>query len=466
MPEIRNDKTQHCASTVLTNMCTVKVALLFFSFAVQCLSCPFPPPCLCDARSPTVYCRSLNMTSLPKINPANGSWTVFLNNNKLRHLPSNAFFGIKVHMLVLDNNEIVKVDDHAFNGSEDSLIFLELAGNKLSSLPSAIARLQNIMSLSVSQNPLTDLDQEVIANISKSLLFLDFGSSEMLKFPRSIKLLKTLASIDLSDVTFTSLPEDAFQPFVNSLNVLGLHNTSLAELPSSINLLNSLQNLKLDRNRNLSAAAISKSVPNGLPGLTDATFQNNGLSTLPNIFLKASHLYIITVLDEPISSLGDDCFTPNFSSNFQVMRMNNTQLTRVPSCLSSVESIKRLEITYNNISSIEEDDFMNMKNLNILVLSWNPITNVSDKAFERNDALSYLIFEQTKLQYIPRAIQNLKSPQLLNLSGCHIQCTCENLGWMKQWKRRPDYFQIVGECWNLRMNLMTFIKGEIPKCPN
>ncbi|XP_062582997.1 leucine-rich repeat-containing protein let-4-like [Saccostrea cucullata] len=443
-----------------------QVAVQFCWFAVQCLSCPFPPPCLCDAKSPTVYCRSLNMTSLPKINPANGSWTVFLNNNRLGHLPSNAFNGIKVHMLVLDNNEIKKVDDHAFNGSEDSLVFLDLVGNNLSSLPSAIARLQNIMSLSVSKNPMTDLDQNVIANISNSLLFLDFGSSEMLQFPQSLKLLKSLASIDLSDVTFTSLPDDVFQPFVNSLNALGLHNTSLTRFPSSINLLNNLQNLKLERNRNLTAEAITKSVPNGLPGLIDVTFQNNGLNTLPNIFLKASHLYIITISDEPISSLGDDIFMPNFSSNFQVMRMNNTQLTRVPSCLSSVESIKRLEITYSNISSIQEDDFVKMKNLNILVLSGNPITNVSDKAFLRNDALSYLIFEQTKLQYIPPAIQNLKSPQVLNLSGCHIQCTCENLGWMKQWKRRPSYFQIVGECYNLRMNLMTFIKEKIPNCPN
>lgn len=372
--------------------------------------------------------------------------------------------GIKLHMLVLDNNEIETIDDQAFGGSEKSIVFLDLIGNKLTSLPTAIGKLQNVMSLSVSVNPLPDLDQKIMKNVSKSLLFIDFGSRELQAWPTSLKYLTKLASIDVSDVSFNSLPEDVFSPYKESLQHLGIHNTNLTRLPSSMNKLHSLQDLKLDGNTNLTAQAIYKSMPEGLPGLIEVTFQNNGLTTLPDILLNASHLYSVTVSDEPVVSFDDNLFTSNFSDNFQSLIINNTKLSHVPKCVSKVNSITQLQITSSNVSSIDEDDFYGMKNLNILDLSDNPLWNISDSAFMKNNALRYVKFVGTKLKVIPRSIQNLKSPQYLDLSGCPIVCSCDNLGWIKNWKSRPSYFQIAGECNNLKMNLMAYINNEIPKC--
>nr|XP_019926378.2 plant intracellular Ras-group-related LRR protein 4 isoform X2 [Crassostrea gigas] len=396
--------------------------------------------------------------------PTNGSWTVFLNNNKLRQIPGNAFMGIKLHMLVLDNNEIETIDDQAFDGSEKSIIFLDMVGNKLTSLPTAIGKLQNIMSLSVFGNPLPDLDQEVMKNVSKSLLFIDFGSRELQAWPTSLKCLTKLASIDISGVSFNSLPEDALSPYKDSLQHLGIHDTNLTRLPSSMNELHNLQDLKLDGNTNLTAEAIHKSMPEGLPGLIEVTFQNNGLAKLPDILLNASHLYSVTVFDEPVVSFDENLFTSNFSDNFLTLIINNTKLSHVPKCVSKVNSITQLQITSSNISSIHEDDFYGMKNLNILDLSENPLWNISDSAFMKNNALRYVKLAGTRLEVIPRGIQNLKSPQYLDLSGCPIQCSCNNLGWIKNWKSRPGYFQIAGECNDLKMNLMAYINNEIPKC--
>lgn len=341
--------------------------------------------------------------------------------------------GIKLHMLVLDNNEIETIDDQAFGGSEKSIVFLDLIGNKLTSLPTAIGKLQNVMSLSVSVNPLPDLDQKIMKNVSKSLLFIDFGSRELQAWPTSLKYLTQLASIDVSDVSFNSLPEDVFSPYKESLQHLGIHNTNLTRLPSSMNKLHSLQDLKLDGNTNLTAQAIYKSMPEGLPGLIEVTFQNNGLTTLPDILLNASHLYSVTVSDEPVVSFDDNLFTSNFSDNFQSLIINSTKLSHVPKCVSKVNSITQLQITSSNVSSIDEDDFYGMKNLNILDMSDNPLWNISDSAFTKNNALRYVKFVGTKLKVIPRSIQNLKSPQYLDLSGCPIVCSCDNLGWIKNW---------------------------------
>ena len=389
---------------------------------------------------------------------------MFLNGNKLRHISENAFVGIKLQTLVLDNNEIEAMDEQAFNGSENSLVFLDIAGNNLTTLPEALTNLQNLMSLSVSSNPLPNLDQKVIMILSKSLIFIDFGSRELQEWPTSMKYLTKLVSLDISDVTFTSLPDDAFDSFSDTLQVLGIHNTYITRLPSSIAKLQNLQNLKFEGNQQLSVEAISKSIPNSLPGLIEVTFHNNGLTTLPDIFLNASHLYIVTVLDEPLKSLNDNLFSTNFSDNFHVVMMNNTNLTHVPACISKVNTIKRLQITHSQISSIDENDFHGMANLSILDLSDNPLFNISDKTFSRNSDLTYLILENTELTRIPRSIQNLHSPQLLNLSGCPIYCSCDNLQWIKSWKSRPKYFQIVGNCSNIKMDLMSYIQNEIPKC--
>lgn len=195
------------------------------------------------------------------------------------------------------------------------------------------------------------------------------------------------------------------------------------------------------------------------------TLRHNGLTALPDVFQNARQLYSITgtVLDEPIVSLDDNLFISNFSTEFQSETMKNTKISRVPRCVSKVNTITVLQITNSNISSIDKEDFYGMTSLLTLDLSGNPIWNISDKAFRKNKALKFLYFGNTRLQRIPRSIQNLKSPQYRDLSGCPVLCSCDNLGWIKNWSR-PENFQITGKCYNVKMNLMDYLKNEIPKC--
>lgn len=441
-------------------------AYALLPFFISCFACPFPPPCQCSFRYPNALCVGLNLTSIPEIFPTPyGAWGVNFLDIRLRHIPANAFEGIKLQMLVLSENVIETIDDQAFSGSENSIIDLEIVGNKLTSLPTAFGKLQNLQVLSLSENPLRDFDQEIMKNISKFLTYIDFGSRELREWPTGMKYLTKLSMLVITNASFESLPDDAFSSFKDSLQYLEINNTPLKMLHSSMNKLYHLQELKLNGNTNLTAEAIDESTkPDGLPGLVQVTFHNNGLTTLPDVFQNASQLYSITVLDEPIVSLDDNLFTSNFSSEFQSFTMNNTKLSHVPNCVSKVKSITGLQITNSNISSISKDDFYGMMNLLTLDLSGNPIWNVSDDAFRKNNALKYLHFGNTRLQGIPRSIQNLKSPKYLSLSGCPILCSCDNLGWIKSWKSRPDSFQIDGKCNNIKMDLMDYIKNEIPKC--
>jgi hypothetical protein len=93
----------------------------------------------------------------------------------------------------------------------------------------------------------------------------------------------------------------------------------------------------------------------------------------------------------------------------------------------------------------------------------NLLQTVSDNAFQDLKSLNLLFLDNTKLTTIPKAVINLPSLFQLTLSNTRIDCTCENLGWIKDWTRRSD-LEIYGSCGNIRMTIGFFISQELPKC--
>lgn len=131
----------------------------------------------------------------------------------MRHIPANAFEGIKLQMLVLSDNDIEMIENQAFSGSENTIRDLEIVGNKLTSLPKA-----SESSLSLSENPLHDFDQEIMKNISKFLTYIDFGSHELQEWPIGMRHLTKLSMLVMTNASFDSLPDDAFSSFKTPCN--------------------------------------------------------------------------------------------------------------------------------------------------------------------------------------------------------------------------------------------------------
>lgn len=412
-----------------------------------------------------MYCRDKNLTSVPVVTNADGLWTFYLGANKIRHIPSQSFAGVTLQMLILDSNAIYSIDDDAFAGSENSLIVLHLHYNRLTELPTAVGSLKKLMGIQLQGNPMSDFRKEVLKNVSSSLQFISMGSDAMNEWPDSIKYLPNLISIDLYDVTFPTIPDNAFQLFRENMSFLSFHNTSLNTLPS-FDGLNSLGDLVFQGNKNLTANAISNAASNGLPNLMHATFQDNNLETLPDIFRKSSKLGALTVYSEPMEYIRDEVFPPNIFAGFMYLFLNNTKLDHVPPCVSSLSSITRLQITNSQITEISGEDFAGMSKLTSLYLSRNPITQVSKDAFMAINQLGDIRLDNTNLTTIPTAIQNIKSLQDVDFSDSPIQCTCESIGWIKHWKTYPENLDLFGDCANIRMNIMAYVHKEVPKCPN
>lgn len=405
------------------------------------------------------------MTAVPTVTKADGLWTFYLGANQIRHIASGSFVGVTLQMLILDSNEIDSIADDAFAGSEDSLIVLHLHYNQLQELPVAVGSLRKLMGINLQGNPMPDFRKDVLQNVSSSLQFISMGSVEMPKWPSNLKYLPNLISIDVYDVTFPSIPNDALHMYKTNLSFFSLYNTSLKVLPS-LNGYDSLGDLLFQGNENLSANAISSAARNGLPNLVHVTFQNNNLKTLPSIFMNSSKLGALSIYSEPMEDIRDDVFSPGLFKNFMYLFINDTRLTRIPPCVSSLATVSRLQITNSKITEIDSEDFSGMTQLTSLYLSGNPISQLSNDAFMTINQLGDLRLDNTNLTTIPKAVQNIKALQDVDLSGSPVECSCESLGWIKHWKTKPRNLQIFGSCANIHMTIMSYVSLEVPNCAN
>lgn len=134
---------------------------------------------------------------------------------------------------------------------------------------------------------MVELTETVIKNLSFCLQLISFGSKSITKWPKNIIFLINMFSLDLYDVQYPELPEDAFSTLKNNLVLLNLYNTGLTKLPSSRNDCQNKSSMIFRGNKKLSANSITKSITREFPFLTSITFQDNGLTTLPSIFLKS-----------------------------------------------------------------------------------------------------------------------------------------------------------------------------------
>jgi Leucine-rich repeat (LRR) protein len=201
---------------------------------------------------------------------------------------------------------------------------------------------------------------------------------------------------------------------------------------------------------------------NKLQNLMNMNIVNSSIQILPNIFSNLGNLNQLQLDSNPISSIPNNVFPLNFSSNFWFLMLRNTTLTTVPTALSKLTNLNRIDFQRHSIQEIHDDDFKHLEKLEMYFTD-NLLQTVSDNAFQDLKSLNLLFLDNTKLTTIPKAVINLPSLFQLTLSNTRIDCTCENLGWIKDWTRRSD-LEIYGSCGNIRMTIGFFISQELPKC--
>ncbi|KAK2496049.1 hypothetical protein MC885_000929 [Smutsia gigantea] len=260
--------------------------------------------------------------------------------------------------LILSNNKLQSLTDDL--RLLPALTVLDVHDNQLTSLPSAIRELENLQKLNVSHNKLKVL-------------------------PEEITNLRNLKGLYLQHNELTCVPEGFEQLF--NLEDLDLSNNCLRTIPASFS---SLSSLHLDCNSNL-----LETIPPELAGMESLELlylRRNKLRFLPE-FPSCKLLKELHVGENQIEMLGAEHL--KHLNSILVLDLRDNKLKSVPDEIMLLQSLERLDLSNNDISSLPYS--LGKLHLKFLALEGNPLRTIRREIINKGtqEVLKYL---QSKIQ--------------------------------------------------------------------
>ncbi|XP_078677886.1 uncharacterized protein LOC144914182 [Branchiostoma floridae x Branchiostoma belcheri] len=323
-----------------------------------------------------------------------------LANNRLRALPIKGFrFVGMVKKLVLRGNPLTQLTDGSFLGMPQ-LTYLDVRN----------ARLLNIQHNTFKYTPYLT---ELLLGGNKNLSYIS---------PVTFSTMPNVQVIDLSGCSFRSLSNDTL-PRLPRLRAASLHNNPW----HCDGGLCWLKKMALDR-------AVYLAYLHQMTCVTPRYVAGDTIRDVDNQFIcprKSQVPVVITNLIEDsifipqIPEVSDDNICPAECQCYKIEKRvdcSHANLRSVPAPLPPYTV--HLNLANNYIKNITDTDFPNLKNIQVIDLRNNLISNqgISKGAFKGLDTVRILHFSDNKLSEIPPQLSRLAySLRMLDLSGNTIQ---------------------------------------------
>ncbi|PQJ09114.1 GTP-binding protein [Flavipsychrobacter stenotrophus] len=207
--------------------------------------------------------------------------------------------------------------------------------------------------------------KEKLEGLKSNTKNVQLTSGRLKEVPIELNICTEIRYLDLFGNSIDEIP-DWFYRF-KKLEHLSLRNNTLKELPTIVFTLENIKYLNLSDNQ--------------IHEITGHYFRN--LMSIEKVDI--SYNQITSIPSEKITY--SKCNSLNIKGN---------KLQKFPTAVSEIHTLEKLDLSENNINSIEDDAFEGLENLIELDLSFN------------------------KLQYLPSSIGQLKKLKRLNLSGNEI----------------------------------------------
>ncbi|XP_023389666.1 leucine-rich repeat-containing protein 40 isoform X1 [Pteropus vampyrus] len=281
--------------------------------------------------------------------------------------------------LIISNNKLQSLTDDL--RLLPALTVLDIHDNQLTSLPSAIRELENLQRLNVSHNKLKILPEE-ITNL-RNLKGLYLQHNELTCIPEGFEQLFNLEDLDLSNNRLTTIPA-SFS--LSSLVRLNLSSNQLKSLPAEISGMKNVTGLKhLDCNSNL-----LETIPPELAGMESLELlylRRNKLRFLPE-FPSCKLLKELHVGENQIEMLGAEHL--KHLTSILVLDLRDNKLKSVPEEITLLQSLERLDLSNNDISSLPCS--LGKLHLKFLALEGNPIRTIRREIINKGtqEVLKYL----------------------------------------------------------------------------
>lgn len=289
--------------------------------------------------------------------------------------------------LVLIDNQIVSIDENAFQGLRVKRV--NLSGNKIHAIsPHAFRELSNYL-------------EELI---------IEFDSTILHYIPDAIQSnLINLRSLKLIELNFTHLNNRTFTKF-RKLEHLTIRKSNIHSL--DINAFFSLTNL---RSLNLDQNHLTDSSWNAL---IEHSLQLESLSLSQNQFKSLKNLRFPSLKHLDLSSNGLEMIENNHLPSLEKLYLQNNDLNSLQlTFLSSVKDLKELNLDFNRLTFLPEKIFQKNSKLIYLSLQGNDLNYLTDASLIGLKNLLHLNLARNRLQFVnsQRPFRHLNTLKILNL---------------------------------------------------
>ncbi|CAO2600540.1 Leucine-rich repeat-containing protein 40 [Lemmus lemmus] len=279
--------------------------------------------------------------------------------------------------LIISSNKLQSLSDDL--RLLPALTVLDIHDNQLTSLPSAIRELDNLQKLNVSHNKLKMLPEEITS--LKNLKVLHLQHNELTCLPEGFEQLSSLEDLDLSSNRLAAVP--AGFALLSSLLRLNLSSNQLKSLPAEISRMKRLKHLDCDSN-------LLEAVPpdvGSMESLELLYLRRNKLRVLPE-FPSSRQLKELHLGENQIEMLGAEHL--QHLQAILVLDLRGNKLRSVPEEMSLLQSLERLDLSNNNISSLPCS--LGNLHLKFLALEGNPLRTIRREIIAKGtqEVLKYL----------------------------------------------------------------------------
>ncbi|XP_014270178.1 chaoptin [Halyomorpha halys] len=348
--------------------------------------------------------------------------TLYLTSNNIKALKDRTFKLLnRLEKLYLAYNEIERVEDKAFMNLERITTLDMSFGLKMNAFPEvALKPLSSLLYLALTGNNISTLPPTALYDFHYlQYLILDFNKiveiPENFFHPKVHRYLKDIRMsfnelLSIAPNTFSGL--DELQNIIlNDNQISFIHEGSFKNLPNILRV--SLSNNHISK---LTAQAFIN-----IPNLIQLDLQNNELNEFSfNIFQNVTNILqpmSINLSRNYIDNIyASEVMTSLYLKNFD---LSHNKLTSIPQNLmiSIKDSMRRLDLSHNQIRIVEGDVFSNTKSLEYLSLKSNNLISLKPGSFRGLRKLQILDLSSNHMEFLhPKQFENLENLRILDLS--------------------------------------------------
>ncbi|ESO90996.1 hypothetical protein LOTGIDRAFT_163508 [Lottia gigantea] len=343
------------------------------------------------------------ITSIPVGPLTNHSRLTYLDlrNNLISNIEPNAFERCgQLKQLYLVTNSFTSIATGAFNGAS-SLTYLSLSANRLTTIP-PVAPLVSLETLALEGNRIRDL------RFSNDFLSLrNLGSIVLSNNPIGKLLNDTFSNLkncpvkklEIARSNIAKVGLETFKPLKKIISLkIGYNPLNEWQI---VNVMSGLQNSSINsldiRNISLEGRLPTRTF-SFMRNIEHLTLRNNRIMKIQEkAFLDLPRLILIDLTSCNINQIDPDAF---FNlTNLQLLFLTDNHLATVPKGLPP--TLQKLYIEKNQLSTIKNDDFLNLTDLEELYLTSNQIHALEGHAFAGLNRLSKLHLDQNRIGTLP-----------------------------------------------------------------